>query len=262
MTEKKIIAVVGGTEGAYGAFVVTNYWEPRTPEQQGQRPASRLEMEQAWNAASAARATGLHHVVWSTLEDTRPYFKHLDSDAPDVEGEYKVPHFDAKAEANAYFADLGVPTTFLETTFYFDWLLLNSRRDPDGRLVLSLPIGDSVLSMVAPEDIGRTAYGIFRAGPRFIGRAVGLAGEHLSGREVAEIFTKVLGEDVVYRPSTPRQERESDHPFAAEMANMYQFFLEAAESFRAHRDLDRVRKINPQLSSLADWLTEHRDEVP
>lgn len=249
-------------DGAYGAFVVTNYWESRTPAEQAERSAARLEREQAWNAATAAKATGLKHVVWSTLEDTRPHFHHLGSHAPDVEGEYKVPHFDAKAEANGYFTDLGVPTTFLETTFYYDWLLLQSRRDPDGQLVVSLPIGDSVLAMVAPVDIGRTAYGIFLAGPRFIGRSVGLAGEHLSGREVAEVFTKVLGEKVIHRPATPRQVRESGHPFAKEMANMYQFFVEAAESFRAHRDLDRIRTINPRLSSLEEWLTEHRDEVP
>jgi hypothetical protein len=33
-------------------------------------------------------------------------------------GKYKVPHFDAKGESNKMFADLGVPTTFLLTSFY------------------------------------------------------------------------------------------------------------------------------------------------
>jgi uncharacterized protein YbjT (DUF2867 family) len=248
-------------EGAYGAFVVTNYWEPRTADEEAKRSPARMELQQAWNAASAAKATELKHVVWSTLEDTRPHFKHLGSDAPDLEGEYKVPHFDAKADANAYFVDLGVPTTFLETTFYYDWLIRRAHRDSDGRLVLDLPIGDRALNMVATEDIGRTAYGILLAGPRFIGRAVGLAGDRLTGEQMTQALTAVLGENVIYRPITPHQERKAEHPFAEEMANMYQFFTEAVESLHAHRDLARIRTINPRLKSFDEWLAEHRDEA-
>jgi uncharacterized protein YbjT (DUF2867 family) len=158
-----------GFDGAYGAFVVTNYWAPRTAAEQAERSAAQLELDQAGNAARAAKAARLRHVVWSTLEDTRPHFEHLGVDVPELEGDYKVPHFDAKAEANVHFSALALPTTFLDTSFYYEQLLWPSgswrlRRDADDRLIIIMPIESSVAALVGAEDIGRTAYGIFRAG--------------------------------------------------------------------------------------------------
>ncbi|MEV5889524.1 NmrA family NAD(P)-binding protein [Nonomuraea fuscirosea] len=69
-------------DGAYGAFVVTNYREQRTGEQAATRSRARMERDQAANAARAAKAAGLKHVVWSTLEDTRPHFTFLGSEPP------------------------------------------------------------------------------------------------------------------------------------------------------------------------------------
>jgi uncharacterized protein YbjT (DUF2867 family) len=82
-----------------------------------------MELAQAAAAARAAKDAGLRHVVWSTLEDTRPHFARLGSDVPTLLGNYKVPHFDAKAEANALFTELGVPTTFLQTTMFYESFL-------------------------------------------------------------------------------------------------------------------------------------------
>jgi uncharacterized protein YbjT (DUF2867 family) len=156
-----------------------------------------------------------------------------------------------------------VPTTFLETTFYYEAFLAGQgpQRDENGRLVLSMPMGDSVMALVASEDIGRTAYGIFRAGPRFVGRTVGLAGAHYTGRELAALFTKVFGEPVDYRPVTHDQLRAAGFPMADELGNMYQFYAEAADSFVGHRDIDLVRTINPRLKPLEEWLVEHRSQV-
>jgi hypothetical protein len=67
--------------------------------------------------ASAAKDTGLQHVIWSTLEDTRQWVPLSDSRMPTLMGKYKVPHFDAKGEANGLFTAAGVPTTFLLTSF-------------------------------------------------------------------------------------------------------------------------------------------------
>jgi uncharacterized protein YbjT (DUF2867 family) len=246
--------------GAYGAFVVTNFWQQLAPEAEATRSRARRERDQAENAARAAKAAALKHVVWSTLEDTRPYLAHLDSDLPSLDDGYKVSHFDAKAEGNAYFIAQGVPTTFLETALYYEglqnWL---PQRDQDGRLVLSIPMSDGILALVASEDIGRTAYGIFQAGPRFIGRTVGLAGAHTTGQQLAASFAKVLGEEVVYQPITHEQLRTSGAPLADEVANMFQFYAENSDAFIGNRDLDQIRKLNPRLRSLDDWMTENRD---
>src|SRR6201992_4452060 len=146
-------------EGAYGAFVVTNFWAQRTPEQEQARTRAQMELDQAAAAARAAKDTELRHVVWSPLEDTRPHFQRLGIEVPDALGNYKVPHFDAKGEANASFTALGVPTTFLQTTFYYEAFLQGQgpHRDDNGELVLSVPVGDKKLALVAGEDIGQTA---------------------------------------------------------------------------------------------------------
>ena len=121
-------------DGAYGAFVVTNFWESLS---------AKVELAQAAAAAAAAKDAGVRHVIWSTLEDTREHLP-VDSDRyPTLDG-YTVPHFDAKAEANAQFEQLGVPTTFLQTSFNWEnfALGLGPIRSEDGKLVFTLPMGE------------------------------------------------------------------------------------------------------------------------
>src|SRR5574338_599440 len=81
--------------GAHGVFSVTNFWEHLSAEK---------EKTQACNMADAAKAAGPRHVIWSTLEDTRKLMSPSDARMPMLQGKYRVPHFDAKAEADACFA--------------------------------------------------------------------------------------------------------------------------------------------------------------
>ncbi|MFS8103840.1 NmrA/HSCARG family protein [Lentzea alba] len=247
-------------EGAYGAFVVTNFWAQLTPDQEAARNRARMEIDQATVAARAAKATELRHVVWSTLEDTRPYFHHLGRTVPTLLDEYAVPHFDAKGEANAAFTSLGVPATFLQTTFYYEALTMGQgpHRDADGKLVLSMPMAHNRLALIAGEDIGRTALGIFRHGVEFVGRTVSIAGEHATGEDLAARLGDLLGEQVTYRPQTYEEARAAGYPGAVEIANMFEFYSEAADYFAGVRDLDLVRRLNPQLQSLDDWLALNR----
>lgn len=251
-------------DGAYGAFVVTNYWAQRTPEQDKARTRAEMELAQAAAAARAAKDAGLRHVVWSTLEDTRPHFKRLGSDVPTVFDSYKVPHFDAKAEANALFTELGVPTTFLQTTFYYEAFLIGQgpHRDENGELVLTIPMAGNKMALIAADDIGKTALGVFRRGDDFIGKTVSIAGAHVTGEQLAAKFTAVLGEKVVYRPLTHDQVRASGQPGALEIANNFQFYSDASEYFTGVRDLDLVRELNPELQTLDSWLTQHKNEIP
>ena len=161
--------------GAYGAFCVTNFWEHFSPEK---------EYAQAGNMARAAKAAGVEHVIWSTLEDTRKKVPLSDERMPTLQGKYKVPHFDAKGEADQIFRDVGVPTTFLLTSFYWDnfvYFGVGPKRGPDGKLAITFPMDDKKLPGIAAEDIGKTALSIFKRGREFIGKTVAIAGEHLLG---------------------------------------------------------------------------------
>jgi len=250
-------------DGAYGAFVVTNYWAERTPEEEAAQSRAEMELAQAQAAAKAAKDAGLAHVIWSTLEDTREHFGD-DERVPTVDGHYKVPHFDAKGEANELFIRLGVPTTFLQTAFFFEGFTtgMGPARVQDGKLILTLPMADKPMSSIAVEDIGKTALGIFKRGEDFIGKTVSIAGEHLTGNEYAAALTEALGEPVEYRPYSWDEFREFPTPFAVELANMFQFYAEDSDRFTGDRDLDLVRELNPDLQSFKTWLAKHKQEIP
>ncbi|MEV0949436.1 NmrA/HSCARG family protein [Promicromonospora sp. NPDC050249] len=245
-------SVVAALDGAYGAYLVTDYWAHGSPER---------EYAQARTLARAAQATGIEHAIWSTLEDTRNFVPLDDDRMPTLMGEYKVPHFDVKGEANALFTEAGVPTTFLQTTFYWDSFLgfFPPKRQEDGSLVLAIAMADSKLAGIAAEDIGRTAHGIFKRGTALAGETVSIAGEHLTGAEYAAAFAELLGEPVHYYPVPFDGLRSAGFPGADDLGNMFQFYAEFADEFTGRRDLAKVRELNPRLKTFSEWLTEHKD---
>jgi uncharacterized protein YbjT (DUF2867 family) len=250
-------------DGADNAFVVTNYWAERSAEQEAERTRAKMEFGQADNAALAARQAGVSHVIWSTLEDTREVLG-ADDRVPTVEGRYKVPHFDAKAEADTLFREYDVPTTFLRTTFFFEGFAggMGPRRADDGTLVLTLPMADQPLSGIAVADIGKTALGIFKRGAEFIGQTVSIAGEHLTGDQYAWAFSEAFGETVTYRPMSWDDFRAQGLPGAVEMGNMFQYYAQNSTRFVGDRDLAAVRQLNPALLSFREWLDRAALESP
>jgi uncharacterized protein YbjT (DUF2867 family) len=242
--------------GAYGAFCVTFFWDHYSPER---------ELEDVRNMAQAAKASGLHLVVWSTLEDTRESIPLSDTRMPTLMGKYKVPHFDAKGEGDQIFRDLGVPTTFLRTVFYWDNLIhfgMGPKRGPDGTLVFNLPMGDRKLPSIAAEDIGRSAYGIFQRGGELIGKTVGIAGGHLSGTEFAASLSQALGQPVRYNAVPFDVYRGLGFPGADDLGNMFQFKHDFADQFRASRSVELTRSLNPELQTFDQWLARNKDRIP
>ena len=242
--------------GAYGAFCVTNFWEHFSAER---------EVTQAHNMAQAAKAAGLQHVIWSTLEDTRKWVPLEDNRMPTLQGKYKVPHFDGKGEADQIFRDLGVPTTFLLTAFYWENLIyfgMGPQRGPDGTLAITFPMDDKKLPSIGVEDIGKSAYGIFKRGREFINQTVGIAGEHLTGAEMAGALTRALGQEVRYNNVPPEVFRSFGFPSADDIGNMFQFKRDFNEYFCGARNLAFSRSLNPELQTFEQWLAEHKDQIP
>lgn len=243
-------------EGAHGAFCVTNFWEHFSPDR---------EQDQARRMAEAARHTGLRHVIWSTLEDVRQWVPLADDSMPTLMGRYKVPHFDGKGAVDHVFTELAVPTTFLRVSFYWDNLIhlgMGPRRNDAGKLVFSLPLGEAKLPGIAAEDIGKCAYGILKGGRRYIGRTIGIAGEHPTGAQMAAALAAALGEDVQYHAITPSDYRALGFPGAQDLGNMFQFQLENNEMFCAGRSVEMSRALNPDLMDFAGWLAVNKDRIP
>jgi uncharacterized protein YbjT (DUF2867 family) len=221
--------------GAYGAFCVTFFWDHFSAEK---------ESGHAKNLAEAAKAEKLQHVIWSTLEDTRKWIPLSDNRMPTLNGKYKVPHFDSKGSSDHFFTDAGAPTTFLLTAFYWDNFItfgMGPKPGPDGKLALTLPMADKKLPGIVAEDIGKSAYGIFKRGKEFIGKTVGIAGEHLTGKQMAASFSKALGKEVTYNAVPPDVYRGFGFPGAEDLGNMFQFKCEFEDYYCGARNLDFTR---------------------
>ena len=241
-------------KGAYGAFCVTSYWEHTSPEK---------ELAQAKNLAEAVKDAAVSHVIWSTLEDSRNWIS-LDSDSmPTLMGNYKVPHFDAKGESNKFFKEAGVPTTFMIASFYWDNFIyfgMGPQKGPDGKLAITFPLGDKKLAGISADDIGKCAYGIFKSGDKYIGKTVGIAGGHLTGKEMAEKFSKVLGKEVHYNDVPPDVYRSFGFPGADDLGNMFQFHRDFQKDYLDVRDLERSKSLNPDLKNFDQWLSENKSK--
>jgi uncharacterized protein YbjT (DUF2867 family) len=235
---------------------VTNFWEHFSPER---------EQAQAANLAQAAAAAGVAHAIWSTLEDTRRFVPLDDTRMPTLMGRYKVPHFDAKGESDARFREAGVPTTFLLTSFYWDNLIhfgMAPTPGADGVLQFTLPIGNARLPGIAVEDIGRCAYGVFRQGHAFIGRTVGIAGEILTGAQMAAKLGHALGREVRFHPIDPDAYRALGFPGADDLGNMFQFKREFEAAFCGARDPRLTRVLNPRTRDFDAWLADNAARLP
>lgn len=249
-------SLVKAFTGAYGAFCVTFFWEHLSAER---------EKQEARNMANAAAKAGVKHAIWSSLEDTRKSMSLDDPRMPTLHGKYKVPHFDAKGEADAYFAEAGVPTTILLTAFYWDNFIhfgAGPKKGPDGQLALTMPMGDKRLPGIAAEDIGRCAYGIFKAGTKYIGKTVGIAGGHYTGEQMAASLSKALGQPVTYNAVPPDVYRSFPFPGADEMGNMFQYKADFEEQYVGRRSLEESRALNPSLQTLDDWLAKNASRIP
>ncbi len=242
--------------GAYGAFCVTNFWEHMSPER---------EIAQATAMAKAASAAGVQHAIWSTLEDSRKFIPLHDDRMPTLHGKWKVPHFDANGVADQAFLDAGVPTTFLLTSFYWDNLIyfgMGPRKGEDGKLGLVLPMGKRKLPGIAAGDIGAAAYGIFKAGKEYIGKTVGISGEHLSGAEMAAQLSNVLGKEIHHVDVPWDVYRTFGFPGADDLGNMFQFNHDFADEFQGARSVEFSRRLNPAMQTFSQWLAQNAHRIP
>ncbi|MCD6010975.1 MAG: nucleoside-diphosphate sugar epimerase [Flavipsychrobacter sp.] len=242
--------------GAYGAYFVTFFWDHFSPEK---------EMEHAKNMALAAKEAGIQHAIWSTLEDTRTLVPLHDDRMPTLREKYKVPHFDGKGEGDQYFADAGVPTTYLLASYYWDNLIyfgMGPKQGPDGKLYLTFPMGNAKMAGISADDIGKCAYGIFKQGTTLAGKRIGVAGDQLTISEMAQKLSKVLGQEVLYNEVSPEQYRGFGFPGADDIGNMFQIYRDFADECNETRDVARSRELNPALKSFDSWLAENGSRIP
>ena len=250
-------SLMAAFSGAYGVFLVTNFWE---------HFSAAKEIEQCKKVAAAAKAAGVAHVVWSTLEHT-PSFGAGDT-IPDIDNhgtKFKVPHFDGKGLGDAEFKAAGVPTTYLLTSFYWDNMIyfgMGPKKGEDGAYAITFPQGpETVLPGIAAQDIGACAAGIF-ADPSLIGQTVGITGEMLTCGAMAEKMSKALGVDIKFNSVPADVYRSFGFPGADDLGNMFQWQAENNAGFCERRDLVLSKRLHPGMLDFDGWLAKHGKSIP
>jgi uncharacterized protein YbjT (DUF2867 family) len=161
--------------GAYGVFLVTNFWEEGTDE-----------LKQATAAARAAKDAGVKHFIWSTL--------------PDVEaisgGKFHLPHFTGKAKVDLIVKDAGfVNHTFVIAPFFYQNLVgaLAPQKQADGSLGWALPLDPDVrcIHMGDIRELGNIVAGAFgRPDQAGHGEYLPLVGDFMSFNDIVDTLNR------------------------------------------------------------------------
>jgi len=252
-------SMVEAFKGCHGAFIVTNFWEDMDANH---------EMAVLRKIKDAATKAGVKHIVLSTLESAKDFVDQAENEetwkVPEgyEESGFYVPHFDGKAEVTKEYDEL--PVTKFYTSFYYENFINfgmgPSRQSEKDAYALTFPLGDVKMPVVAVSDIGKAACAIFQD-ESLIGKSVGIQSEVLTGKEMADVFSKVCGQPVHYYAVPTDVYASFGFPGAADLANMFRFKVENADNFQAARmidDIELLEKIG-KTTTLEEWVIENKD---
>jgi len=233
--------------GCDGIFVVTNFWEDMNPK---------TEIKHGIILADVIKETSIKHCVWSCLEDTR---KILGDDVEKI-GEFKIPHFDAKAVISKYMKKLDLPVTYVYTSFYWENFLdiMKPVKNNDDEYLINIPMGDIELAGVSVEDIGKTVSYIFYTGEETIGRDVGIVGEYVKVEDMANILSKYSGKKYIYKPMSNDEYRNLGFPGCRELANMFLYYTNHIDSIKKIRNIEKLENnYNNTLITFDKWAQKY-----
>lgn len=185
--------------------------------------------------ADAAKRTGLPHLVYSSVGG--------------AERATGIDHFDSKYEIEQYIASLGLHSTVVRPVFFMDNMDGGRVTVEDGTVVVRMPFPDEIpLQMVAARDIGRVAAAILAGGTAVEGESVEIAGDELTGTQMAEAFGAAAGLPARYE-ALPVEILAG----MGDAAVMFEWFTRLP-AYQA--DFDATRRLSPEVLDLAGWIAE------
>jgi len=194
-------------EGAYGVFLVTNFWEEGTDE-----------LKQATAAVRAAKDAGVKHFIWSTLPDVEAISR----------GKFHVPHFTGKAKVDRIVREAGFAHhTFVIAPMYYQNLVgvLAPQKQADGSVGWALPIDPTVrgIHMGDITELGNIVAGAFaHSDEAGNGEYLPLVGDFMSFNEIVDTLNR-QGHKFSFN-QVPKEVFAGFFPGAAEIAEMLNYF--------------------------------------
>jgi uncharacterized protein YbjT (DUF2867 family) len=184
--------------GAWGAFSVQNTWEAGVEKEETQDKGF----------AKAARAAGVQHFVYTSVGS--------------ADRKTGIPHFDNKWRIEETVRSLGFPShVVIRPVFFMENLLLPWFKPgiDGGKLAVGIQ-PQTVLQMIAVEDIGKYGRWVFENHERVHGRAIDIAGDARTMPETARIIGQAAGRTVEFVQVPIEEVRK----FSMDMAIMLEWF--------------------------------------
>jgi uncharacterized protein YbjT (DUF2867 family) len=209
-------------DGAEAAFVMTTFAVPDGTDG---------EVVQGRTIAAAAEDAQVPFLVYSSVGG--------------AERETGIPHFESKRRIEEALQETNVPVAFVRPTFFMENLSQMIRTDAQP-ITVGVPMPDGIpLQMVSVRDIGKASAAMLLqrdSAPK----AVEIAGDELTGSQMAELVSAHLGAPATY-PAAPLDVLGDDEDLKA----MFRW-LAHLPAYEA--DFDATRRLVPDLEDLAAWL--------
>lgn len=214
--------------GVRGVYSVQDFWSS----------GAAREVRQGINVADAAAATGVAHLVYSSVGG--------------AERNSGIDHWETKWQIEQHIRALGLPATMLRPAAFMEnyYIPAVEKALLKGRLLDPIRAG-TPYQTIATDDIGKFAALVFEQPDRFVGTALEIAGSELTNPAAAEVFSRVLRRRVRFRRLPMPVVRVV---LGREFYQMFRWFN--AGGFQA--DVPALRRDYPQLRlrTLEDWLRE------
>jgi len=207
--------------GIWGVFAVQNTWEAGVDG----------EEEQGKRLAQLAREQGVEHFVYSSVGSAHR--------------KTGIPHFDNKWRIEEVVRSLHFPSWAILRPVFFMENLISPWFMHGDRLVAAMK-PETVLQMVAVEDIGKFGALLFEKSHELSGAEIDLAGDALTMPEAAAVIAGVLDRGIEFVRAPIEEVRKSNEDFA--------IMLEWFDRVGYNADITGMaKKYGIKLLKLAEW---------
>ena len=190
------------------------------------------EIQQGVDFADAAAAARVPHVVFSSVGG--------------AERNSGVPHFESKRRVEEHLLGRDLSVTIVRPVFFMDNFFSMAPSVEGNEVVLRLPVPDGIkLQMVATRDIGVVAAAA-RLDPAAVPAAIEIAGDELTGSEIAATLGAHVGLSARYEALPVDVLGGQD-----DLQKMFRWF---ADTPAYQADIAAVRRIDPDVWNLKAWL--------
>ena len=178
--------------GDWGVFAMQDTWSAgvENEEVQGKR------------VARVARETGVEHFVYTSVAS--------------ADRHTGIPHFDNKWRIEEVVRSLEFPSHVIIRPVWFMENFLGPWQKPaidQGKLALAIQ-PETRLQMIAVEDIGKYGRWAFDEAAKLNRREIDIAGDELTGSEIARIISEASGHSVEFAPPPIEEIRKFSEDFA------------------------------------------------